>query len=131
MSDYFQSVRGQNLDTLKKDKDFQKDLITFFAGGRYNMTSDEIKKVGVDGLYDKYLEHMRYQESNEATAFKDLYYVRDTENVPDQELESFSRLIQAWDNSESAGDSFTNKAGDYLEAIITSPSTVAGLAAGG
>lgn len=131
MPNYFETVKGQDLDTLKSDPQFQDDLIRFFGSKRYNMSSEEMKKQGLDGLYNKYLEHMRYQAANEWTTGWDLYFVRDKENVPPEDLDAYARLIQAWDNSDSAGDGTLSMAGDYLAATLSAPSTIAGMVTAG
>lgn len=128
---YYDSVSGQDLDTIKDDPNFQADLVRFFNSGRYNMSPSEIEEAGVDGLYEKYLDHMRFQEVNEATALQDLFFVKDGKNNSRDSIESFGRLVTAWDNSGSAGDGFAPKAWDYFKATVTSPSFVAGAAAAG
>lgn len=126
---YYNTV--QSLEDLKEKPEFQDDLIRFFNGGRYNMTPQEIEEAGVDGLYDKYVDHMRFQEVNEATALKDLFYVKDSNNQPREDIESFGRLVNSWDHLGGVGDSFFAKVKDYGAATVSSPSFVAGLAAAG
>lgn len=118
------------MDLLKED-DFKVDLVRFFSGGRYNMSKAEMKEQGFEKLAQKFAEHMRFQSAHDATALKDLNYVRDKgANILGKQ--SFGNLIQAWDNVESVGKTETagwrdTATADYAEAIIKSPSTFLGM----
>ena len=125
---YIQKVQGGSFLDLKDDEDFQEDLKTYFKGNRYGLGDSEIEKLGPENLTEKFIEHMRFQATNEATALMDLRYVKDTRNNTIEELTAFGMLMSAWDTSETAGDGFWNGAGDYLESIASSPSTLASLA---
>ena len=103
MVNYINQVEGKKFLEMSGDADFQKDLVRFFSGGRYRLSADEMKKRGAEGLANDFVEHMRYQASNEVTALKDLQYVQDKENTDQRGLESFGRLMTAWDKSEGAG----------------------------
>ena len=125
---YIQKVQGGSFLDLKDDEDFQEDLKTYFKGNRYGLGDSEIEELGPENLTEKFIEHMRFQASNEATALMDLRYVKDTRNNTIEELTAFGMLMSAWDTSETAGDGFWNGAGDYAESIASSPSTLASLA---
>ena len=127
--DYTQNAEGLSFMDLKDDPEFQKDLVRFFNGNRYKYNRDEIVKLGPEGLAYKFAEHMRYQGTNEATAVKDLYYVKDNRNNTVDELAAFGRLMSAWDGSEKAGTGPWTAAQDYMGAIASAPSTWASLAA--
>jgi hypothetical protein len=122
---YFEKAEGKKFNSLVNDADMQKDLINFFTGSRYKYSMDDIKEMGPEGLADKFIDHMRWQESNETTVAKDLWYVKNAKDKDQESLESFGRLITAWDNSEGAGTGVLDGASDYFQAIATSPSTVA------
>ena len=126
---YIQKVQGGSFMDLQDDEEFQGDLESFFKGSRYGLSDSEIKKLGPENLALKFAEHMRFQVTNEATAFMDLRYAKDTRNNSQEELASFGKLMSAWDSSETAGTGFMTGLGDYLESIVTSPSTGVSVAA--
>ena len=118
-TDYFDE--DLNKDVLVKDLDFISDASQFLAGrtGEVPQTDEEV--------YDKFMEHMRFHETNEVTAVRDLMYAQEAD---DEQKQQFGRLLETWDRME--GDPMSwQKAGDYLEAGITSPSTWIGLVTGG
>ena len=127
--DYVQDVEGKSFMDLKENTEFQKDLVRFFNGGRYKYTKKEIKERGAEGLAEEFVEHMRFQDINEATAIKDLFYARDSRNNTPDELAAFGRLISAWDGSEKGGTGTLTAAGDYAAGILSAPSTWASLIA--
>lgn len=126
MVSYLDNIEEKNFKDLVENKDFRGDLIKFFSGGRYRMSKEEMREEGIDSLADRFVEHMRYQSANEATALKDLNYVRNEKMHP-KGKEAFGNLMQAWDNSDGVGSGFLTGAGDYAEAILTAPSTYLGL----
>ena len=86
--------------------------------------------VDKDKVYDKFIKHFRYQNVNEVTAINDLIYAQ---NADDDRKQSFARLIDAFDKSESpdsAGD-YATAVTDYAAGILTAPSTYAGVLTGG
>lgn len=107
-------------EVLTNDEDFLKDASNFLAKreGKTPETAEEI--------YDEYMEHMRFHEANEVTAVRDLMYAQEANS--EDKLE-FGRLIDTFDRMK--GDSFTDAAGDYIMAGLTSPSTWLGLVTGG
>lgn len=123
MANYIEKAEGKDFLDLLDDQDFQTDLYRFFASGRYNMTIDEMREEGAENLARKFVEHMRFQDTNEATAAKDYFFVKDRENNREEDLAAFGRLMSAWDTSEGGGTGFLTGAGDYAQAILTSPST--------
>ena len=127
--DYVQDVEGKSFMDLKDNTEFQKDLVRFFNGGRYNYTRKEIMERGAKGLAEEFVEHMRFQDTNEATAVKDLFYARDSRNNTPGELAAFGRLMSAWDGSERGGTGTLTAAGDYAAGILSAPSTWASLIA--
>lgn len=131
MTSYLENIEEKNFMDLVKEDDFKVDLVRFFSGGRYNMSKAEMKEQGFEKLAQKFAEHMRFQSAHDATALKDLNYVRDKgANILGKQ--SFGNLIQAWDNVESVGKTETagwrdTATADYAEAIIKSPSTFLGM----
>jgi len=122
---YFEDAEGQKFNSLVNDPEMQRDLVNFFTGSRYKYSMDDIKDMGPEGLADKFIDHMRWQETNETTVAKDLWYVKSSKQEDPDSLESFGRLITAWDNSEGGGTGILDGASDYFQAFVTSPSTVA------
>jgi len=131
VTSYLENIEEKNFMDLLKEDDFKVDLVRFFSGGRYNMSKAEMKEQGFEKLAQKFAEHMRFQSAHDATALKDLNYVRDKgANILGKQ--SFGNLIQAWDNVESVGKTETagwrdTATADYAEAIIKSPSTFLGM----
>ena len=130
MSAYYERVQGQKITDLKEDENFKKDLVRFMSSSRKNYSIDELKEKGFDWMLDEYVEHMRSQDTNEATALQDLYFARD-ENAREGDRAAFGRLMTAWDAAGGAGTGRLKGTGDYLEGIITAPSTIAGVFTGG
>ena len=126
MVDYIENVKDNAFIDLKDDPDFQKDLVRFFSGGRYTKSKKEMRELGYEGLTEEFITHMRYQSSNEVTALKDLNYAIN-KDVHRKGKESFGNLIQAWDNSGSAGTGYGDGASDFLWATASAPSTYVGL----
>jgi hypothetical protein len=125
MANYLEEVDGKYFTDLVQDQDFQKDLVRFFRGSRYGMSNEELKELGPNGLAEKFVEHMRWQDTNEVTALRDYNYVMNKETLPQEELESFGKLMTAYDRAEGGGTGMLSGAADYLSAFATSPSTIA------
>jgi hypothetical protein len=119
---YYQKVTGKKLSDMKADPRFQQDMVNLFRSRRYGYSAEKIKEKGVDGLFTDFAEHMRYQDTNEYTAARDLFFVKDEENTSENQRNSFGRLMLAWDNSEGEDMSF-GKALDYAQGVVTAPST--------
>ena len=75
MANYINEASEKYFTDLVGDNTFEEDLKSFFTGGRYNYTPEEMSNIGAGQLANDFVEHMRYQTSNEATAAKDLLYV--------------------------------------------------------
>ena len=76
MAEYIQKAEDNYFTDLIGDETFEEDLKKFFTGGRYNYSQKEIEEKGVEGLANDFVEHMRFQSTNETTAVKDLLYVQ-------------------------------------------------------
>ena len=79
-----------------------------------------------EDIYDRYLEHFRYQNVNEVTAVRDMYQAQDYINKGDEEgLTRMGNLMSTFDrqDSEFTGETIT----DYLGGVFTAPSTYAGM----
>ena len=75
MDSYLNGIEDKSFAELKDNIDFKYDLVDFFKGDRYAMTEDEMVEEGYEGLTKKFIEHMRFQEWNDATAVKDLNFI--------------------------------------------------------
>lgn len=119
---YYNRVMGKTIDELRNDANFQQDLVTFFQSARHGYSGEKIRERGVSGLMEDFAEHMRYQENNEVTALRDLYFASGRDEGTQGQRDAFGRLMTAWDNSDGTEMSF-GKAFDYVESIATAPST--------
>ena len=102
MANYINEASEKYFTDLVGDNTFDEDLKSFFTGGRYNYTPEEINNISTGQLANDFVEHMRYQTSNEATAAKDLLYVsrnyRTDPNINrnlDAEIERYKVLYAA------------------------------------
>tara|TARA_R110000851_G_C13093324_1_gene567117 strand:- start:49 stop:3642 length:3594 start_codon:yes stop_codon:yes gene_type:complete len=141
MTQYIQDAEDKYFLDLKEDETFQNDLKSFFTGGRYNYSPKKIKELGVEGLADNFVEHMRFQSANETTAVKDLLYVKrdygtqgKVEGAEERDKKflegkkAFGRLMSAYDVSEGGGTGKLEGIWDYGRAFASSPSTLGTLA---
>ena len=126
MVDYSNRTEDYDFLSLQEDEDFQLDLVKFFSGGRYKMSSGEMRERGIEGLSKDFVEHMRGQSWNEVTAAKDLNYVLN-KDYDEKGKQSFGRLMKAYDSSEAVGGNTMDGVGDFAEAILSAPSTYIGL----
>jgi hypothetical protein len=126
MVDYTQKEEEYDFSSLVEDDTFKSDLVKFFSGGRYNYSVEEMREKGFEGLAEDFVTHMRYQSWNEVEAVRDLNYVRQKDMHPEGK-KAFGRLMQAWDNSDSAGQGFGDSVSDFAGAVISAPSTYIGL----
>jgi len=131
MTSYLEEVEGRDFTDLAQNPDFQRDLVRFFSGSRYGMSREEMEELGPQGLAERFVEHMRWQSTNEYSALQDLSYVRDRERTSERELQAFGGLITAFDRAEGGGTGMLDGAIDYISAFATSPSTIATVATGG
>ncbi len=74
-------------------------------------------------IYDAFLEHFRYQNVNEVTAMRDLYYVNN--QTDDAGRRRMGRLMDTYDRMDT--DFGLDAAQDYLGGVFTAPSTYAGM----
>jgi hypothetical protein len=131
MTSYLEQVEGKDFTDLVENEDFQRDLVRFFSGSRYGMSTGEIQELGPQGLAERFVEHMRWQSTNEYSALQDLSYVRDRERTSERELQAFGGLITAFDRADGGGTGILDGAIDYISAFATSPSTLATVATAG
>ena len=130
MENYLDKASGSTIEELKDEPGFQEDLKKFLGGARKGYSEKELASKNVDWMVDEYVEHMRGQDANEVSALKDLFYVRNEENS-EEARGAFGRLMQTWDTVEGVGTGVLKGTGDYLEAIVSSPSTLATVFTGG
>lgn len=105
-----------NKDVLIEDDDFLSDAATFL-GEREGYYSNEPEEI-----YDRFLEHFRYQNVNEVTATRDLFYAQDAD---DEGKARMGRLMDTYDRMDT--ELGWNAAQDYLGGVFTAPSTYAGM----
>jgi hypothetical protein len=119
---YVEQAEGKYFNELLDQEEFQEDLKSFFSGGRYNYTPEQLEDT--DQLADDFAQHMRWQSMNEATAVFDLLYVQKSEEeAPKSGKLAFGKLMQAYDVSEGGGTGGFETAWDYTSSFIASPST--------
>lgn len=109
-----------NREVLTEDIDFIADAESFLA-----KRTDKTYETNED-IYDAFMEHMRFQDTNEVTAVRDLMYAQEADE--DSKAE-FGRLMNVFDRME--GEINLDMVGDYLEAGVTAPSTWLGIVTGG
>jgi hypothetical protein len=112
-----------NKNTLIKDNDFIDDASAFLID-REGYRAEELDTQSK--VYDAYMEHFRVQNVNEVTALKDMNYAQETD---DEGRSRMGRLMDTYDRMDS--DFGLDAAGDYLEGVLTAPSTYAGIFTGG
>mgnify|MGYP003642306401 FL=1 len=130
MASYLEEIKGKNIVDIKDNPEFQDDLVRFLTSSRKDWSFNELADKDVDWMIDEYVEHMRSQDANEATALMDLSFAKD-ETANEKNRVAFGRLMMAWDNSEGVGTGYAKGTGDYLEALATSPATLAAVFTGG
>ena len=106
-------------DKLLADPDFVSDATKFLIG-RENYTADELQDKEL--VYDQFMEHFRFQNVNEVTAIKDLMYAQDLDQDGKDRM---GRLMQTYDRMGS--DLGAKAYVDYLQGIMSAPSTYASL----
>ena len=106
-----------NRENLINDTDFIYDAKQFLYDREdYQSDNDE-------DIYDRYLEHFRYQNVNEVSAMRDLYLAQDYERKGNQAgLERMNRLMSTFEKQN--GEYNLETGTDYLGGIITAPSTI-------
>jgi len=119
----FLDAKDKVKDNLVKDVDFINDA-TEFLEKRENYSIRDLNTP--QKVYDAYMEHFRYQNVNEITAVRDLEYAQ---NASAEEKEQFARLIDLFETQQDEG--FFDAAGDYVQGVLTAPSTYLGMLTGG
>ena len=112
-----------NKEKLIEDEQFLDDAAYFLAERGGYEADDLINPVDI---YDKYMEHFRFQNVNEVTAVNDMLYAQNTD---EQGKERMARLMDTYDRMDS--DLGLKAAGDYVTGVLTAPSTYAGIFTGG
>ena len=107
-----------NRENLINDTDFIYDAKQFLYDREdYQSDNDE-------DIYDRYLEHFRYQNVNEVTAVRDMYLAQEYEkNGDDEGLARMGRLMKTFENQDT--DFTAETVTDYLGGVFTAPSTYA------
>ena len=105
-----------NKEVLMENEDFLMDAATFL-GKREDYSSSDPEE-----LYDRFMEHFRYQNVNEVTAVQDMFYAKDAN---DEDKAGMGRLMNTFDRMDS--DLGFNAAQDYLGGVLLAPSTYAGM----
>ena len=103
-------------ETLIGNEQFIADAAGFL-GKREDFDSTDPEE-----LYDRFMEHFRYQNVNEVTATRDLFYAKDADDASKAEM---GRLQDAFDRMDS--DFGVTAVQDYLGGVFTAPSTYAGV----
>ena len=107
-------------ENLVKNFNFISDARAFLAD-REDYYSDDPNEV-----YDRYLEHFRYQNVNEVTAVRDMYQAQDYQRKGDiKSLNRMGRLMDTFDKQDSELNYDTIQ--DYLGGVFRAPSTYAGM----
>ena len=105
-----------NRENLINDVDFIYDAKQFLYD-REDYQSDS-----AEDIYDRYLEHFRYQNVNEVSAVRDMYLAQEYEQQGDDEgLARMGRLMSTFENQET--DFTSETVTDYLGGVFTAPST--------
>lgn len=123
MSYNYYDPKDMTKENLIEDNDFIEDA-RIILGERENFEPKNSidTKEGKEELYDRFMEHFRYQNVNEVTATRDLFYVQEADDVTKQR---FGRLMETFDKMDS--DLGWDAAQDYLGGVFTAPSTYAGM----
>ena len=108
-------------EDLVNDLDFIDDA-SMFLHERQGLD----KVLSRQETYEKFMEHMRFQDVNEITALRDLEYAQNSEL---SSKHRFGRLIDAYDkvNEDVSGRMMW----DYASGVLQAPSTYIGVATGG
>lgn len=117
----YNQIQDLDEETLASDEEFLSDAYQFLQ-----------EREGVKGIlspeevYDRFMEHMRFHDTNEVTTLRDLEYAQ---NASLEGKQNFARLIDAYDKVDT--DMSWKMVGDYAESIALAPSTYLGLISGG
>jgi len=116
MSYNYYNKEDMTKENLINNEKFIEDA-KVMLGERENFFSDNPEE-----LYDRFMEHFRYQNVNEVTATRDLFYVQKADKPT---KERFKRLMDTFDKMDS--DLGYDALQDYVGGVFTAPSTYAGL----
>ena len=109
-----------NRENLINDVDFIYDAKQFLYD-REDYQSDN-----AEDIYDRYLEHFRYQNVNEVSAVRDMYLAQEYEQQGDDEgLARMGRLMKTFEDQDT--DFTSETVTDYLGGVFTAPSTYASM----
>jgi hypothetical protein len=109
-----------NKENLINDVDFIYDAKQFLYD-REDYESDN-----AEDIYDRYLEHFRYQNVNEVSAVRDMYLAQEYQQQGDDEgLARMGRLMSTFENQDT--DFTSETVTDYLGGVFTAPSTYASM----
>lgn len=120
MSYQYYEDKDLTKEVLVEDDDFLNDASMFLA------EREDIAPEKPEDIYDSYMEHFRFQNTNEVTAIRDMEYAQDAD---DEQKPRLNRLMETFERMPS--DLGLKAAGDYAESIIKAPSTYLGIASGG
>ena len=110
-----------NKENLISNKKFIEDASIFLEereGYEFDFNAKDYK----EQVYDAYMEHFRVQNVNEVTATRDLFYAQ---TASDEDKARMNRLMNTFDKMD--GELGWTAVGDYMEGVLTAPSTYAGL----
>jgi hypothetical protein len=102
MAYYDREDDGYKFMDLTEDEEFRQDLVDFFTGGRYEYSKEQLNEKGWDGLAEDFVEHMRWQATNETTGLFDITYVRN-DKYDQRGKDAFGKLMEAYDRSDGGG----------------------------
>ncbi len=117
----YNQIQDLDEETLASDKEFLSDAYMFLqerTGVEDVLSPEEV--------YDRFMEHMRFHDTNEVTTLRDLEYAQ---NASLEGKQNFARLIDAYDKVDT--NMSWKMVGDYAESIARAPSTYIGLISGG
>lgn len=126
-----ESMKDKKLSDLKDNDEFLVDSIRFLRSSRKGYSDEQLKDMSSEDIVYDVLEHFRVLNTNEVTMAKDYYFAHD-DQTPEQELQSYARLMNAFDNAKGEGmfDGGGAAIRDYAEGVLTAPSTAASIGAG-
>ena len=116
MSYNYYDPKDMTKENLVQDKEFLEDARVMLA------EREGFQSENPEELYDRFMEHFRYQNVNEVSATRDLFYVQGADDVT---KERFGRLMDTFDKMDS--DLGYDAVQDYLGGVFTAPSTYAGM----
>ena len=113
-----------NLSAEELTREKLTDNATFMAdASQFLADREDYYSDNPDDIYDRYLEHFRYQNVNEVSAMRDLYLAQDYERKGNEAgLERMNRLMSTFEKQN--GEYNLETVTDYLGGIITAPSTI-------